>query len=47
MGTLIVGLTPHADRDVRQAGSQLHLYQNTKSVAKMIREKIRAFAGRS
>jgi hypothetical protein len=46
MGTLIIGLTPHADRDVRQAGSQLHLYQNTRSVAKMIREKIRSFAAR-
>jgi hypothetical protein len=47
MGTLIIGLTPDADRDVRQAATQLHLYQNTRNVAKMIREKIRSMAGRS
>jgi hypothetical protein len=46
MGTLIIGLTEHADRETRQAGAQLHLYQNTRNVARKIREKIMAFAGK-
>jgi CelD/BcsL family acetyltransferase involved in cellulose biosynthesis len=40
MGTLIIGLKPNSDREVRQVGTQLHLYQNTRSVAKKIRDKI-------
>jgi hypothetical protein len=40
MGTLIIGLRENSDREVRQVGTQLHLYQNTRNVAKMIRQKI-------
>ena len=40
MGTLLIGLRQNADREVRQVGTQLHLYQNTRSVAKKIRDKI-------
>lgn len=40
MGTLIVGLRQNSDREARQAASQLHLYQNTRNVARLIREKI-------
>jgi hypothetical protein len=40
MGTLIIGLKPNSDREVRQVGTQLHLYENTRSVAKKIRDKI-------
>jgi hypothetical protein len=47
MGTLIIGLTPDADRMTRQAATQLHLYKNTRNVARLIREKIRSMAGRS
>jgi hypothetical protein len=47
MGTLIIGLTPDADRMTRQAATQLHLYRNTRNVARLIREKIRSMAGRS
>ena len=43
MGTLIVGLGPNSDREARQAASQLHLYQNTRNVARLIREKIMSF----
>jgi hypothetical protein len=43
MGTLIVGLRQNSDREARQAASQLHLYQNTRNVARMIREKIMSF----
>jgi len=46
MGTLIVGLTQNGDRDVRQVTAQLHMYRNTKSVAKRLREKILTLAGR-
>ena len=46
VGTLVVGLRQNSDRDARQAASQLHLYQNTRNVARMIREKIMSFAKR-
>ena len=46
MGTLIVGLRQNADREVRQVGTQLHLYQNTRSVAKKIRDKIMSLGRR-
>lgn len=42
MGTLVIGLRQHSDREVRQVASQLHLYQNTRNVARLIREKIRS-----
>lgn len=46
MGTLIIGLRQNADREVRQVGTQLHLYQNTRSVAKKIRDKIMSLGRR-
>ena len=46
MGTLIVGLRQNSDREARQAASQLHLYQNTRNVARMIREKIMSLGKR-
>jgi hypothetical protein len=46
MGTLVIGLKPNADREVRQVGTQLHLYQNTRNVARLIREKIMSFRKR-
>ncbi len=44
MGTLVIGLQANRDRDMRQAAAQLHLYRNTRNMAKMLRDKIRAFA---
>ncbi|HET7412560.1 MAG TPA: GNAT family N-acetyltransferase [Pararhizobium sp.] len=44
MGTLIVGLDPRRDRDVRQVTTQFHLYQNTRQIARRIRERVRALA---
>ncbi|HET7413996.1 MAG TPA: GNAT family N-acetyltransferase, partial [Pararhizobium sp.] len=44
MGTLIVGLDPWRDRDVRQVTTQFHLYQNTRQIARRIRERVRALA---
>ncbi|RAX41596.1 GNAT family N-acetyltransferase [Rhizobium tropici] len=40
MGTLIIGLTPNGDRDVRQVTTQLHMYRSTRNMAKLLREKI-------
>jgi hypothetical protein len=41
VGTLIVGLTPDADRQARQAASQLHLYQETRNFARQVKQRIR------
>ncbi|MBA69196.1 MAG: GNAT family N-acetyltransferase [Rhizobiales bacterium] len=46
MGTLIIGLTPQADREVRQVATQLHIYRNTRNMARLIRQKIRDLAHR-
>jgi hypothetical protein len=40
MASMIIGLQPNRDRDVRQIASQLHLYQNTKDVARRLRDRI-------
>lgn len=47
MGTLVIGLAQNRDRDVRQVAAQLHLYRNTRNMARLLREKIRALAPRS
>lgn len=46
MGTLVVGLQQNGDRDVRQVSAQLHLYRNTRNMARLLREKILSLAGR-
>ena len=45
-GTLMIGLRRNADRDVRQAAKQLHLYRSTRNMARLLRNKILALAGR-
>ncbi len=47
MGTLVVGLRSNADRDVRQVGAQLHMYRNTRNIARILRDKVlnRRFGG--
>jgi hypothetical protein len=47
MGTLVIGLTQNGDRDVRQVAAQLHMYNSTRNMAKMLRAKIMSLAGRS
>lgn len=47
MATLIIGLQPNRDRDVRQVSTQLHLYQNTRNIARMLRDRILAIRGRN
>ncbi len=46
MGTLVIGLNESGDRDVRQVAAQLHLYRNTRNMARILREKIMGLAGR-
>ncbi len=46
MGTLVIGLRPEADREVRQVATQLHIYRNTRNMARLIRQKIRGLAHR-
>jgi len=40
MGTLVIGLNRNADRDVRQVAAQLHLYRNSRNIARILRDKI-------
>lgn len=42
MGTIIVGLTPDADKAARQAASQLHLYRETRNMARILRSRVRS-----
>jgi len=41
VGTLVVGLTPDADRLARQAASQLHLYRETRNMARILRNRMK------
>ena len=41
IGTLVIGLTPAADRATRQAASQLHLYRETRNFARLVRNRVR------
>lgn len=47
VGTLVVGLAPDADRLTRQAASQLHLYRETRNLARVLRERLRRMLGRA
>lgn len=41
IGTLVIGMTPAADRVTRQAASQLHLYRETRNFARLMRDRVR------
>lgn len=41
IGTILIGLTPDADRPTRQAASQLHLYRETRNMARLLRNRVR------
>ncbi|MFC5387245.1 GNAT family N-acetyltransferase [Aquamicrobium segne] len=41
MGTLIIGLTPSADRAARQAAAQMHLYREARNVMRGLRNRAR------
>jgi hypothetical protein len=46
MGTLVLGLSPDADRLARQAASQLHLYRETRNMARLLRNRMRSLLKR-
>ena len=46
MGTLVIGLTPQADRLARQTATQLHLYNETRNFARNLRNRVRGFMRR-
>ncbi|RWK58502.1 GNAT family N-acetyltransferase [Mesorhizobium sp.] len=46
IGTLVIGLTPDADRLARQAASQLHLYRETRNMARLLRNRMKSLLGR-
>ncbi|MGX9142738.1 GNAT family N-acetyltransferase [Mesorhizobium sp. 128a] len=46
MGSLVIGLTPDADRLARQAASQLHLYRETRNMARILRNRMKSLLGR-
>ena len=47
IGTIVVGLTPDADRAARQAASQLHLYRETRNMARILRNRLKGLLGRA
>jgi len=46
VGTLLIGLTPDADRAVRQAATELHFHQETRKLARILRNRIRSLIRR-
>jgi hypothetical protein len=46
IGTIVVGLTPDADRATRQAASQLHLYKETRNMARRLRNRVKGLLKR-
>ncbi len=44
-GTMVIGLVPEADRAARQAASQLHLYTETRNLARIIRGRVKSLFG--
>jgi hypothetical protein len=41
IGTIVIGLTPEADRTARQAAAQLQLYRETRNMARLVRNRVR------
>lgn len=46
MITLVIGLEPGRDRDVRQAASQIDLYQSTRKTARHVRDRLNSLLKR-
>lgn len=45
MGTLVIGLTPGSDSAARQAAKQIHLYAETRNMARVVRERVKGMFG--
>ncbi len=46
MGSLVIGLTPGSDRAARQAVKQMHLYHESRNVARLVRDRVKNMLGR-
>ncbi len=46
IGTLVIGLTPEAERATRQAAQQLHLYRQTRNMLRLVRNRVRKLTRR-
>lgn len=46
LGTIMMGMTPEADRVTRQAASQLHFYRETRNLAQWVRGRVRGMLTR-
>lgn len=46
VATLIVGLRPDADHAIRQTASQIHLYRQTRNIARIVRNRLRKLTSR-
>jgi CelD/BcsL family acetyltransferase involved in cellulose biosynthesis len=46
VGTMVVGLAPEADRAARQAASQLHMYSETRNLARALRGRVKSLFSR-
>lgn len=46
IGTFVIGLTPQSDRIARQAARQLHLYRETRNLARIVRERMKSLIGK-
>lgn len=46
IGTIVMGTTPEADRAARQVAAQLHLYAETRAVARKVKKRVKKITGR-
>lgn len=46
VGTMLIGLTPDSDRATRQAATQMHLYKETRNMARLLRNRVKSLIGR-
>jgi hypothetical protein len=45
-GTFVIGLAPGTDRLTRQAATQIHLYRETRNMARILRNRVKDLVGR-
>lgn len=46
IGTMVLALTPQADHAARQAARQLHLYRETRNIARIVRRRMKELVGK-
>ncbi|MGN6584855.1 MAG: GNAT family N-acetyltransferase [Rhizobiaceae bacterium] len=45
-GTMVLAMTPQADHAARQAARQLHLYRETRNMARIVRQRMKGLIGK-